>query len=273
MGHRIAPHSALRGGIVEWRGDGQTAARHRGQLDRADAALPAAGRLVRVRRAHGIAPLLRGRVDHDPLHGAGKVVVVDRDRDPVALLSHGERGYRVGTIRGVDPHRVALAGLEPDGELRRDLRGLVVMKGHVGLLDGREHLRRPPQVDRACDIRVLEGQVEGRLRVRIEIRELRVAPEQARCHDRHALAVTAGHRLVDLLCPLPGSRVEHAAARRPLRANGLGPEQRHHARRVEFAGLAPVREAEAVDRRVEPVVGAVRRILARAVGQGIAVLR
>ena len=51
----------------------------------------------------------------------------------------------MATSRGVvDAQRVALTGLEPYGELPRDLGGLVILECRVGLLDGREHLRRPP---------------------------------------------------------------------------------------------------------------------------------
>ncbi|CAB4928482.1 unannotated protein [freshwater metagenome] len=160
----------------------------------------------------------------------------------------------MGAGLGVDAHRVAVATLESGGEFSCDLGGLVLVKGHVGLLHGREHLRGPPHVDGVLNIGILEGQVECRLGGRIEVRRGGIAPEKPRSHDGHALAVATGQCLVDLSGPFLRSRVKDTATRRRPGAHFVLTKERNHAGGAKLARPTPVGEAEPVDRRIKAVV-------------------
>ena len=148
-------------GIVERRVRRQHPAGHWRELDRPKPALPTIRWGIWVRGAHRVAPLLGRRIDHDPLHGPGEIVVIDRYRDLAILLGDGKGGDRVGTSRGVDPHRVAVASLKPCRELRRDLRRLILLKSRESRLDRGKHLRCPPHVDRIGDVWILKFEIEG----------------------------------------------------------------------------------------------------------------
>ena len=85
--------------------------------------------------------------------------------------------------------------------------------------------------------------------------------------------MTVRHLLVDLISPFLRGRVKNAAAGRHRRAYlGLA-EQRNEPGRTEFAGLAPVREAEPIDHRIESVVGTGLWILPRAIRKRVGVPR
>ena len=171
---------------------------------------------------------------------------------------------------GVDAHRVAVAALEPCGEFRRDLRGLVRVEGHVGLLHRREHLRCPPRVDGILDVGVLKDEIECRLRSGIEVRRGGIAPEQPCSHDGHSLAVATGQCFVDLIGPFLRRRIQHAAARGRLGTHFVLTKQSDHPGGTKLSRAAPVGETEPIDHRVKAVVRARCRILALAVRQGVA---
>ena len=91
------------------------------------------------------------------------------------------------------------------------------------------------------------------------------------CRDGHSLAFSVGERLIHLLDPLLGSRIEHAFAAGTTRADLLAAEQRNQFVGTKVTGCTPVREAETVNCGVESAVGAGFGILACAVGNGKAV--
>ena len=85
--------------------------------------------------------------------------------------------------------------------------------------------------------------------------------------------MTASHLLIDLISPFLRGRVKHAAAGRHRRAYlGLA-EECNESSRTEFAGLAPIREAEPIDHGIESVIGTSLWILPRAIRKRVAIPR
>ena len=77
------------------------------------------------------------------------------------------------------------------------------------------------------------------------------------------------HSFIDLIGPLLGCRVEHAFVAGTAGADLLAAEHRDQFGGAEVTGPAPVREAEAVNLRVEAGVGAVGWVQPRAVREGV----
>ena len=175
-----------------------------------------------------------------------------------------------GPLVGIDGQGVVLSFRDACGKFLGYLGWLQLMEGHVGLLNGHEHLGGPPEVDSAGHIRVVLGEIKGHRCRRIEVREACGVREEPLGHDSHALAMTTDHCLVHLRGPLLGSREQHAALGSRLGTHGFLTEECNERRGINGSDGRPVGETEAVDCRIETVIDAVRRIDPRAVREHVA---